>query len=122
MTDSPVLESEATTAGPRLLGSVPALDGLRGVAVLMVICFHATVLVPAWNHRFIIDGGLGVDAFFVLSGFLITALLLHEQALEGRVRIGRFYLRAGAASAPRAGRAPRGTRGVRLVCALTGRP
>lgn len=59
---------------------VPALDGVRGVAVLAVLMFHGGV---AW-----LPGGfLGVDAFFVLSGYLITALLLSGQPL------GAFWAR-----------------------------
>lgn len=48
---------------------------------------------PAIFQRFTRSGALGVDAFFVLSGFLITALLLREQATTGRIRVGRFYMR-----------------------------
>ncbi len=63
-----------------------ALDGLRGVAVLAVLAFHsgATRAVGGW---------LGVDVFFVLSGFLITWLLLAEFAAGGRVRFAGFYAR-----------------------------
>lgn len=62
----------------------PALDGLRGVAVLGVLLFHGGLL-PG--------GYLGVDAFFVLSGYLITSLLLVEVASSGRVALGRFWIR-----------------------------
>ncbi|WP_431842005.1 acyltransferase family protein [Calidifontibacter indicus] len=64
----------------------PGLDGLRGVAALAVVVFHMS-LGPAMN------GFAGVDVFFVLSGFLITSLLLGERAKTGRVALGRFYLR-----------------------------
>ena len=74
--------SDATPALPRLVG----LDGLRAFAVVAVVLYHAGV---AW-----IPGGfLGVDIFFVLSGFLITSLLLVELDRSGRVEFGRFYLR-----------------------------
>jgi peptidoglycan/LPS O-acetylase OafA/YrhL len=64
----------------------PALDGLRALAVTGVLLFHGGV---AW-----LPGGfLGVDAFFVLSGYLITSLLLVERARTGRIRLGAFWLR-----------------------------
>jgi peptidoglycan/LPS O-acetylase OafA/YrhL len=69
----------------RRLGYVPALDGLRGIAVLIVIAFHYT------GKPF--GGGYGVDLFFVLSGFLITTLLLEERFAKGSIDLGRFYLR-----------------------------
>jgi peptidoglycan/LPS O-acetylase OafA/YrhL len=80
--------SERAPAGataPRLL-YVPAFDGLRAVAVLAVMMFHAQ---PGW-----LPGGfLGVDIFFVLSGYLITRLLLVEYGAHGRIAWGRFYRR-----------------------------
>ncbi len=68
------------------LGYVPALDGLRGCAVLLVMAHHANV--PLMQGGF-----LGVDVFFVLSGFLITALLCQEFDRFGRVSLRRFYVR-----------------------------
>jgi peptidoglycan/LPS O-acetylase OafA/YrhL len=67
------------------LGHVAALDGLRGIAILLVIAFHYT------GQPF--GGGYGVDLFFVLSGFLITTLLLEERAATGRIGLGSFYVR-----------------------------
>lgn len=64
----------------------PALDGLRGIAVLAVILFHAF---PDWTP----NGFTGVDVFFGLSGFLITALLLRERRLTGRISLRDFYVR-----------------------------
>lgn len=62
------------------------IDGLRGLSVLAVIFFHLRF---AWA-----DGGyLGVEAFFVVSGYLITSLLLHEFAFERRISLKRFWLR-----------------------------
>jgi peptidoglycan/LPS O-acetylase OafA/YrhL len=67
------------------LGYRPALDGLRGIAIALVIGIHAF----GWPA----DGQLGVDLFFVLSGFLITTLLLEERAAHGRVSFRGFYER-----------------------------
>lgn len=64
----------------------PALDGLRGVAIVLVILSHA--------HAPLFDGAFfGVDLFFVLSGFLITSLLLMEFQTHGRLDYWRFYRR-----------------------------
>jgi peptidoglycan/LPS O-acetylase OafA/YrhL len=62
----------------------PALDGVRAFAVAGVVLFHAGV--PG-----ITGGFLGVDAFFVLSGFLITSLLLAERECNGRIRLSAFW-------------------------------
>ena len=77
---------------------LPGLDGVRGVAVLAVVLSHVNRILPvSWSGaevRRVTDGGwLGVDVFFVLSGFLITALLLDEQGLRGRISFGAFYMR-----------------------------
>ncbi|MBW3603825.1 MAG: acyltransferase [Actinobacteria bacterium] len=64
----------------------PALDGLRGIAVLAVIAYHLDV--PGFRGGF-----LGVDLFFVLSGALITALLLLEHDAHGRIDVPRFWAR-----------------------------
>jgi peptidoglycan/LPS O-acetylase OafA/YrhL len=71
----------------RRLGYVPALDGLRGIAILLVIGFHYL------NGGWLSGGSRGVDLFFVLSGFLITSLLLEERAARGTVRLRAFYVR-----------------------------
>lgn len=85
---------------PRRLGHVPGLDGLRGLAVLLVVVSHLNLLVPRLDITRVqlvdgaIEGGyLGVDIFFVLSGFLITALLLQEERGTGQVAFGGFYAR-----------------------------
>lgn len=63
------------------------LDGMRAVAVGLVVVYH--LFPPA-----LLPGGfVGVDVFFVISGFLITSLLLREHAANGRVALGRFWLR-----------------------------
>jgi peptidoglycan/LPS O-acetylase OafA/YrhL len=63
---------------------LPILDGLRAVAVFSVILFHAGLPAP---------GGLGVLMFFVISGFLITWLLLRENATYGEISLKNFYFR-----------------------------
>jgi peptidoglycan/LPS O-acetylase OafA/YrhL len=68
------------------LGYVSALDGIRGLSILLVVGFH---YVDFPNG----GGDTGVDLFFVLSGFLITTLLLDEHAQTGGVRLRAFYLR-----------------------------
>lgn len=62
----------------------PSLDGMRAVAIVAVMVFHASIFTLP-------GGGTGVDVFFVLSGFLITSLLLRERARFERVGLGRFY-------------------------------
>ncbi len=64
---------------------MPALDGLRGLALLGVLLFHA--------NGALAGGYLGVDLFFVLSGYLITSLLLAEQRETGRIALGPFWIR-----------------------------
>jgi len=79
-------------------GYVPALDGIRGVAVTAVVLVHLGLFLgvaptaPGWlNH--VTGGQLGVDVFFVLSGALITSLLLGEQTRTGSMRLSSFYVR-----------------------------
>ncbi|SEE98669.1 Peptidoglycan/LPS O-acetylase OafA/YrhL, contains acyltransferase and SGNH-hydrolase domains [Ruania alba] len=68
-------------------GFRPDIEGLRAVAIGLVLLYHAEVveLVPG--------GFVGVDVFFVISGFLITGLLIRELERSGRVSLGRFYAR-----------------------------
>lgn len=68
------------------LGHRPALDGLRGVAILLVVGAHGLT-------RFEAGGTIGVTVFFTLSGFLITALLLEERERRGRISLIDFYRR-----------------------------
>ena len=62
------------------------IQGLRAVAVVLVLAFHAGV-------RFVPGGYVGVDVFFVISGFLITGLIVREVRSAGHLNLGRFYAR-----------------------------
>lgn len=74
----------------------PALDGLRAIAILMVVLFHAfpTAFPGGW---------MGVDIFFVLSGFLITTILMKERQTTGTISFRNFYARRVLRLLPEAG-------------------
>ena len=75
------------------LGYRPGLDALRALAIALVFLHHtAAFLVPAWSSELLPAGFLGVDLFFVLSGFLITSLLLERRSSEPHP-LARFYAR-----------------------------
>ena len=78
-TDSPAVER-----APFRLGHLSGLDGMRGIAVLGVLIFHADLMK---------GGYLGVDLFFVLSGFLITSLILSEWRKTGGLNLKGFWIR-----------------------------
>ena len=67
-------------------GYIPGLDGLRAIAVLIVLIAH-------FGLAHIIPGGFGVTVFFIISGFLITRLLISEQETKGRIALKNFYIR-----------------------------
>ncbi|HMJ75344.1 MAG TPA: acyltransferase, partial [Iamia sp.] len=77
-------EADAHGEGRVGLSHIPALDGLRGLAVAVVLWFHA-------GH--LRGGYLGVDLFFTLSGYLITSLLIVEWRTTGTIRLGPFWAR-----------------------------
>ena len=68
------------------LGYLPALDGVRALAVIAVIVYHA-------NKKWLGGGFLGVEVFFVISGFLITSLLIAETERDGKIDLKQFWLR-----------------------------
>jgi peptidoglycan/LPS O-acetylase OafA/YrhL len=76
---------EGTPVG-RHLAYIPGLDGLRAIAVGIVILGHG-------DSQLVADPGVGVDIFFVLSGFLITRILLQEWRLTGTISLSNFYIR-----------------------------
>ncbi len=85
---------EAPSPAPmRRLGQVPGFDGLRGIAVIIVLVAHMEVILPIPTLLVVPGGTVSLDSFFVLSGFLITTLLLREQSLSGSVDKSAFYKR-----------------------------
>jgi peptidoglycan/LPS O-acetylase OafA/YrhL len=72
-------------------GRLPQLDGLRAVAVIFVMAFH---FIP-WVDRYAPLGAIGVRLFFVLSGFLITRILLQARSVDVAAALRSFYLRRG---------------------------
>lgn len=79
----PILGHFSHTANPNHL---PALDGLRGLSVLLVVLGH-------FGLGYIIPSGLGVTVFFFISGFIITRLLIQESMQHGAVALRAFYAR-----------------------------
>lgn len=97
---------DARLAHPRSSGWFGGLDGLRALAVSLVVIYH---LFPG-----VLPGGfIGVDVFFAISGFLITSLLLREADRSGTIRLGRFWRRRARRLLPALGAAL-------LVCTAAG--
>jgi len=76
---------------------IPGLDGLRALSIVLVLISHLRTLpgFPRWSWLMAIAtrGQIGVDIFFVISGFLITWLLLQEEARTDRINLNQFYVR-----------------------------
>lgn len=90
----PILAKSCNSATSR----IAALDGLRGIAILMVIGSHlphSDVFPKQWAAvwEYFFNGGLGVLIFFVLSGYIITHLLLKEEAQYQKISLRAFYIR-----------------------------
>lgn len=86
-------DTDAITAPP---GRIPSLDGLRAIAILLVVIGHgwySLQQVPGWLWRYAGNGTLGVNIFFVLSGFLIYNLSTREVEKTGQFNWKQFYIR-----------------------------
>jgi len=81
-----------TGATADTMGYRPGLDGLRAISVVAVIVYHAGV-VFADGDSWLPGGFFGVEVFFVVSGYLITSLLLEEQGASGGVSLRNFWMR-----------------------------
>ncbi|MFA6286223.1 MAG: acyltransferase [Opitutaceae bacterium] len=85
---------------------VPSFDGVRGIAILLVLAGHTVANYGAlspWAHRWLgafANASFGVRLFFVLSGYLITSLLLEELARTGKISLAAFYRRRAARILP----------------------
>ncbi len=84
--EAPPARPVEVPSAPQRMPHYPALDGLRGLAVVAVLLFHSGF---TWAR----GGFLGVSTFFTLSGFLITGLLIFERRSTGRIDLRRFWAR-----------------------------
>lgn len=89
----------ATIPGAGSIRRMPALDGLRAVAILLVLMGHMAGTLPSWsNHKpwlWRVTGGgqLGITILFVLSGYLITLILLREREHTGAIGLRNYFIR-----------------------------
>lgn len=79
-------QNSASPEKPKKMNYMPGLDGLRAIAVLSILIYHL-------NKQWLSGGFLGVDTFFVISGYLITSLLLIEHHQTGTISLKRFWYR-----------------------------
>ena len=101
--DAPLvpMSSEASPARTASLRRIPSLDGLRAISIVLVMGLHTVQRYgvdrpdppPSLWWSVLLNGGLGVTIFFVISGYLITRLLLHEQATRGTISMPGFYVK-----------------------------
>lgn len=83
-----------TIPEPLTANYYPFLDGLRGLAILMVLLHHFGINKYLYGQfNILIDGNAGVHLFFVISGFLVTTLLLKEKVRNGKISLKYFYIR-----------------------------
>ena len=87
--------ADEITSIPEFLAdkNYPALTGLRGVAIIIVLLYHLGINHILRQYGAWLTGRLGVDIFFVLSGFLITTILIKEKINTGHISLRKFYAR-----------------------------
>ncbi|MBX9573749.1 MAG: acyltransferase [Candidatus Obscuribacterales bacterium] len=92
--DEKHLQILATAKGqsPNSFSYIPALDGLRALAILLVMGFHQLGPATGWLGQKL-NGWAGVDLFFIISGFLISSILMKERDREGTFNLRNFYVR-----------------------------
>src|ERR1700733_6281618 len=77
--------------------NIPSLDGMRAISILLVIGAHSSENLSRWIQvplsSYVLIAHTGVSVFFVISGFLITSLLLKELHATGTINLKRFYMR-----------------------------
>ena len=88
---SGVVHSTSKSGAGEKDGFRPDIEGLRGIAVSLVVLFHVGLLSQASTQ--LTGGFIGVDLFFVVSGYLITGLLIRERERNGKISFSRFYAR-----------------------------
>ncbi len=71
----------------------PSLDGSRALSILLVVAFHSHLTVNGYFNYKIFNGSLGVEIFFIISGFLITTLLMKESVRTQSISLKKFYAR-----------------------------
>ena len=93
----PTVGAQNATIGWLARGRVPGLEGLRAFSIILVLIEHGVRTQPSrWLRNFVDHlglGGLGVNIFFGISGFLITLLLLREERVENCINLKNFYIR-----------------------------
>src|SRR5438067_3675212 len=94
---SPTVAAQNATIGWLARGRVPGLEGVRAFSIILVLIEHGIRTQPSRWLRHVVDhlnlGGLGVNIFFGISGFLITLLLLREERVEHCISLKNFYIR-----------------------------
>ncbi|QDK79676.1 acyltransferase [Spirosoma sp. KCTC 42546] len=80
------------------MNRIKSLDGLRAISIIMVLLVHSKPTMPvaladSFLFKYLISSGLGVKIFFVISGYLITKLLIQEREKTGDINIKNFYIR-----------------------------